>query len=132
MTVKKDLLAEIDAKAKKIKQQKEKAKTKGDVERFVFDFFQEAEDMNRVRGTSAADVHEDVNDSFASHVLTAHAAAFLEKQIQLKFDKDARVQVNFTEKNQVSGVLITWSKSYQVANKCDDTFYIGVEQMLFN
>lgn len=125
MSVKSDLLKEIEAKAKKIKERKEKVKTKDDVEAFVFDFFREAEDMNRLGDGSG-------NRDRYGAVLTAHASQHLEKQLQQRFDRGARLEITMTEKNQISGVVIHWSKFYQVANKVDETLYIGVEQMLFS
>lgn len=125
MSVKSDLLKEIEAKAKKLKERKEKVKTKDDVESFVFEFFREAEDMNKL-GDSLGN-----RDRYGA-ILTAHASQQLEKQLQQRFDRGARLEITMTDKNQISGVLIHWSKFYQVAHKVDETLYIGVEQMLFS
>lgn len=116
MSVKKDLLAEIDAKAKKIKERKKKASSKEELEKVIFDFFKEAEDLGRL------------NDP----IIVYDEALQLSRRIREKFDPGAQVEVQYTEQKQVQGVLVTWSKGYQIAFQSQESFYIGVEQMLFS
>ncbi len=116
MSVKKDLLAEIEAKAKKIKERKIKVSRKEDVEKLVFDFFKEAELMGKMK--EPALLHD--------------ALAHLRRTIQQKYDWGAQVEASWTDNHEIQGVLITWSSKHQLAHQSEQQIYIGVEQLLFS
>lgn len=116
MNIKKDLLAEIEAKANKIKQRKNKAKSKTELETLVFDFFEETEQLSKMK----------------EFILIYEAVWQLQRKVNFKIDPDARVEAVYTQDKEVSGVIVYWSKSHQVANKSEEQIYIGVEQMLFS
>lgn len=115
MNIKKQLLAEIEAKAKKIKEKKIKTSRKEIVEKMVFDFFREAELMGKMKEPT----------------LITEALAQLRKTIQQKYDWGAQVEATWNENNQVQGIMITWSSKHQTTNQGEQSIYIGVEQLLF-
>lgn len=116
MSIKKDLLAEIDAKAKKIKDRKIKVSRKEDVEKLIFDFFKEAELMGKMKEPTL--IHD--------------ALRQLRRLIQEKYDRGAQVEATWTDNHEVQGVLITWSKNITIAGQGQEVLYTGVEQMLFS
>lgn len=118
MNIKKNLLAEIEAKANKIKQQKLKAKSKTDLEKLVFDFFEETGQLSRM---------QDVGER-----LVIEASIQLQAKIRNKIDKDSHIEIVYNDNRQPQGVIVYWSKGYQIAYKTEEQFYIGVEQMLFS
>lgn len=131
MSIKDDLLKKISQRAEKIRQDRASAKNRKDIDRIVFDFFKEAEEMSKMGREMADEVQANSGDVTA-HVLILGAGVQLQEQIRARIDRDARVEVVMKDgTSQVNGVLITWSKFYQVANKCDETLYIGIEHMLF-
>lgn len=116
MSVRKDLMAEIEAKAKKIKAKKAKAKSKTELEKLVFDFFSEAESLGKMK----------------VKMLLHQAGLNLQRNIANKLDPEVKVEVIYTDQDLVQGVVINWSKSYQISYKTEEQFYVGVEEMLFN
>jgi hypothetical protein len=121
MSIKQDLLNEINKKSQKTKDLRNLAKTPKDVEYYVFKFFEECESI--VKGSRL--------DSSLVYVLIFFAKAQLQEQLRLKFDPSVVVEVVKNSGGNIIGVQITWSPHYTIANKCSDSLFIGVEQMLF-
>lgn len=132
MSTKQKLLDEINKKANRMKDLKRKAKEPKNLESLVFDFFREVENMIDTK-TLPAEFSDTSNQDYISNILIRNAAVQLAEQVRINFDKYASLNVVFNNNtNVVNGVRIIWSYQYCLNNKCSDTLYIGVEQMLFS
>ena len=130
MSVKKDLLKEIDKKAQKIRDKRVVAANNKTLEDAVFEFFRNIESA---RG---------LNNLGYNLVLFNNAYHCLLERIQI-FDKRAKISIEFnTDKTReefdpiydnenVRGVTIWWSKEYIIKNNVSPSYYIDVSQMLF-
>jgi hypothetical protein len=126
-SVKKDLLAEIEKKAQKIRDKRIEAASNKTLEAAVFAFFKNIEDSRNLHGGQRYD-----------HVLFTEARRSLQERIQ-SFDRKAKISIEFHknederswEETQVRGVTIWWGDAYKVKNNCDPLLYIDVTQMLF-
>lgn len=127
MSVKKDLLAEINKKAQKIRDTRVVAANNKTLEAAVFDFFRNAEDSRRVHNGERYD-----------HTLMAEAKRSLQERIS-GFDPGSKIAIEFNvsedltswQEQQIRGVTIWWSKAYIAKNNVDPSYFIDISQMLF-
>lgn len=130
MSVKKDLLAQINKKAQKIREKRIDAANNKTLESAVFDFFRNVE--------SARKMHD---DKFYDKFLFEQAQRSLSTRIQ-GFDRRAKIAIEFNKSENplddrswnehvIRGVTIWWSSAYIVKNNVDPSIYIDVSQMLF-
>lgn len=121
-------MKEIEAKAAKIRQLRQKAKTKKTPEQLVFDFFKESEDLWRFINKN--DKYEGRSEMQIDTLIGA-ASMRLQQQINQYLDSYATVNIHLNaDANAISGVTIYWGNAYRIANQCDETLYIGVEELL--
>lgn len=127
MSVKKDLLAEINKKAQKIRDNRVIAANNKTLETAVFDFFKNIEDSRKMHGGTKYD-----------STLFHEAKRSLEERLR-GFDRGSKISIEFNvstdttlfQEEQVRGVTIWWSRAYIAKNNIDPSYYIDVSQMLF-
>lgn len=127
MSIKKDLLKEIDKKAQKIRDTRVVAANNKTLEAAVFDFFRNAEDSRKMHNGERYD-----------HTLMAEARRSLQERIS-GFDRGSKISVEFNvsedltswQEQQIRGVTIWWSKAYIKKNNVDPSYFIDISQMLF-
>lgn len=125
---KKNLLAEIEKKAQKIRDKRNEASNNKTLEAAVFDFFKNIEDSRKM-----------TNGRYYDQTLFHFARQTLEMRIKNGFDFKAKISIEFNqnedltswEETDVRGVTIWWSKEYITKNNCDPTRYIDTSEMLF-
>ena len=126
MSSKKDMLAQIDKKAQKIRDKRIAAANNKTLEAAAFDFFR---NIDGSRG-----ITHDGYDPF----LFGKAKEALEQRLR-GFDPGGKISVEFNvsedikswEEQQVRGITIWWSKAYLFKNNVEPSYYIDVNQMLF-
>lgn len=127
MSAKKDMLAEIEKKAQKIREKRVDASNNKSLEAAAFDFFRNIDDSRRVHDGKMYDPH-----------LFSQAKKSLEERLR-GFDPGGKISVEFNvsddikswDEQQVRGVTIWWSKVYIAKNNVDPSYYIDLNQMLF-
>lgn len=127
MSVKKDLLVEINKKAQKIRDNRVTAANNKTLEAAVFDFFRNIEDSRKMHGGVKYD-----------NTLFSNAERSLQERIS-GFDRGSKISIEFNtnanttswEDTQVRGVTIWWSRKYIAKNNVDPSYYIDISQMLF-
>jgi hypothetical protein len=140
LSIKKDLLLEIDKKAKKIKEKRVDAANNKSIESAVFEFFKNIEEARSVHNNERYNV-----------TLFLEARKALKRRV-VGYAPGTKVSIEFNEsfsdfdfaqlllsegstlswdQQQVRGVTIWWSKAYIAANNVDASLYIDVSQMLF-
>jgi hypothetical protein len=127
MSIKKNLMIEIEKKAQKIREKRIEAANNKTLEIAVFDFFRNIEECRKIHNNARYD-----------HVLFAEAKRSLEERLRV-FDFKIKVSVEFNvsedltnwEEQLVRGVTLWWSKSYIKKNNVHPSLYIDVSQMLF-
>lgn len=127
MKIKKDLLAEINKKANKIKEKRADAANNKTIEAAVFDFFKNIEDSKSIS--------QNGYDEF----LFSSARESLIYRLK-NFDRDIKISVEFNKtsaeeqfdlkKAQVRGVTLWWSQHYIATHNVDPSLYIDIGQML--
>lgn len=121
-------MKEIEAKAARIRQLRQKAKTKKTPEQLVFDFFKESEDLWRFINKN--DKYEGRSEMQIDTLIGA-ASMRLQQQINQYLDSYATVDIHLNaDANAISGVTIYWGHAYRIANQIDETLYVGVEDLL--
>lgn len=126
MTIKKDLLAQINKKAQKIRDKRVDAANNKTIEAAVFDFFKNIEDARAIHGGAIYDSN-----------LFIQAKISLEGRLRA-FDNKVKVAIEFNstldnipwEAQQVRGITIWWSDFYIKANNVEPSLYIDVSRML--
>lgn len=127
MSVKKDLLKEIDKKAQKIRDKRVSAASNKTLEAAAFDFFRNIDESRFVHGGTQYDPN-----------LFEQARLSLQERVR-GFDPGGKISVEFNvsedlkswEQQQVRGVTIWWSKAYIRKNNVDPSYFIDLNQMLF-
>jgi len=124
--VKKKLLEEISKKANRMKARKvEIANRKDNVEEFVLKQMKEIDDAASTT----------VNSSLGPAIANFYVAALAQRMKTV--DEGCKIEISWAPKNddettsRVNGVLIKWSKEYQVANKCDPELFVDIANLLF-
>lgn len=126
MSIKKDLMLEIEKKAQKIRDKRIAAANNKTLEDAAFDFFR---NLDGCRG-----ITQEGYDPF----LFKKAKEALEQRLR-GFDPGGKISVEFNvsedlknwEEQQVRGVTIWWSQAYIKKNNVDPSYYIDLNQMLF-
>lgn len=126
MSAKKDMMAEINKKAQKIRDNRISAANNKTLEAAAFDFFR---NLDATRG---------INQEGYDPYLFQKAKEALEQRLR-GFDPGGKISVEFNvhedikswEEQQVRGVTIWWSKAYIAKNNVDPSYYIDINQMLF-
>jgi hypothetical protein len=125
MSVKSDLLKQIDKKAQKIRDKRISAANNNSVETIVFEFFRNIEDSRKLSGNIEYDptIFSDALRSLTSRI----------RSIDSKATCDVRFQNDTSPWNQdfVQGVTINWSPLHVSRYQIEQTLYIDVSQMLF-
>jgi hypothetical protein len=125
MSVKSDLLKQIDKKAQKIRDKRISAANNNSVETIVFEFFKNIEDARKLRNNIEYDptIFSDAMTSLKKRI----------KSIDPKSSCDIKFQNNTEPWNQdfVQGVTINWSQLHASQQGIETTLYIDVSQMLF-
>lgn len=124
MSIKKDMLAEINKKAQKIRDKRVTAANNKTLESAVFDFFR------NVEGSLLGKDYDPY--------LFSKAKEALEQRLR-GIDPGGKISVEFnvhedpknTDIQLVRGVTIWWSKAYLFKNQVEPSYYIDVNQMLF-
>lgn len=127
MSAKKDMMAEINKKAQKIRDKRIEAASNKSLEAAVYDFFRNIEDSRAVHAGKSYDPE-----------LFAKAKLSLNERIK-GFDPGGKISVEFNvsedhqswDEQQVRGVTIWWSKTYIIKNNVDPSYFIDISQMLF-
>lgn len=127
MSVKKDLLAEIDKRVKKRQDKKVEAANNKSLETAVFEFFRNIEESRQIHNGNKYDA-----------VLFSQAQAALQERVR-GFDRGTKVSIEFNvnpdpqswTEETVRGVTIWWSRAYIAKHNVDPTLYIDVSSMLF-
>lgn len=127
MSAKKDMMAEINKKAQKIRDNRISAANNKTLEAAAFDFFRNIDESRLVHGGAMYDPN-----------LFQQAKKSLEERLR-GFDPGGKISVEFNisedlqgwEQQLVRGVTIWWSKAYILKNAVDQSYYIDVNQMLF-
>lgn len=127
MSIKKDMLAQIDKKAQKIRDKRVAAATNKTLEAATFDFFRNIDGSRGIAGNQGYDPF-----------LFAKAKEALEQRLR-GFDPGGKISVEFNvhedikswETQEVRGVTIWWSRLYIAKNNVDPSYYIDINQMLF-
>lgn len=130
MSVKKNLLAEIDKKAQKIRSKRVDAANNKSLEAAVFDFFKNVE--------AARKMHQDKH--YDEYLFDQARRSLFER---LKgFDSRVKISVEFNKpedpldnrdwnEHVIRGVTVWWSTYYQTTKGVSPSLYIDVSQMLF-
>lgn len=126
MSVKKDILDQINKKAQKIRDKRVDAANNKTLEAAAFDFFR---NIDGCRGVT----HQGYDP-----YLFGKAKESLEQRLR-GLDPGGKISVEYNvsedlhgwEQQLVRGVTIWWSKAYLLTNKVDPSYYIDVNQMLF-
>lgn len=127
MSIKKDLLAEIDKKVKKRQDKKVEAANNKSLEQAVFDFFKNIEESRALHNGLKYDGE-----------LFYQAQQALQERVS-GFDRGTKISIEFNvsedllnwEEQTVRGVTIWWSKAYIRKHNVDPCRYIDVSAMLF-
>ncbi len=130
MSIKKNLLAEIDKKAQKIRTKRVDAANNKSLEVAVFDFFKNVE--------AARKMHQ---DKYYDEYLFDQARKSLHERIK-GFDPRVKISIEFNKpenplddsdwnEHVIRGVTIWWSTYYQTTKGVSPSLYIDVSQMLF-
>ncbi len=127
MSAKKDMMAEINKKAQKIRDNRISAANNKTLEAAAFDFFRNIDESRLVHGGTMYDPN-----------LFQQAKKSLEERLR-GFDPGGKISVEFNvsedikswEEQQVRGVTIWWSRAYIAKNNVDPSYYIDINQMLF-
>ena len=127
MSIKKDLLKEIEKRAQKIRDTRIVAANNKTLETAVFDFFRNAEDSRKLHNGERYD-----------QTLMKEARRYLQERIR-GFDPGSKISVEFNvsdnhkswQEQQIRGVTIWWSKTYIAKNNVDPSYFIDISQMLF-
>lgn len=130
MSVKKDLLAEIEKKAQKIRDKRIIAANNKTLEDAVFDFFRNIESARGLNGVG----YNLILFNIASGSLLERVRIYDYKaKISVEFNSDKTEEEfdSMYDNENVRGVTIWWSKDYILKNKVDPSYYIDVSQMLF-
>jgi hypothetical protein len=123
MSVKSKLIDEIEKKAARIKEMRVRAASNKTIEAYVFEFFRNMEEVNKMSSSSqekyglTLDAHRSLVDKIRTIDQFIHAEG---------------AHINWTEDGQVQGLTIRWSASYIKQNSCEPEFYIDIGQMLFS
>jgi hypothetical protein len=122
--IKKKLLAAIDTKTRRREAlKKEIAERHKNIEAFVMKMINDLEDM----------VVNTANTSLLVSLVPIYVKS-LESQVKT-IDSGSTTTVQWLESNgtvHVNGILIKWSKDYQVANNCDPELFVDVTNLLFS
>lgn len=125
MSVKSDLLKQIDKKAQKIRDKRISAANNSSIETIVFEFFRNIEDSRKLSGNIEYDltIFSDALRSLTSRI----------RSIDSKATCDVRFQNDTSPWNQdfVQGVTINWSPLHVSRYQIEQTLYIDVSQLLF-
>lgn len=122
MSVKKDLLKEIDKKAQKIRDKRIEAANNKTLEDATFDFFRNIELLRLPDGSGGYE-----------STLFKRARQSLTERIR-GYDSGAKVSIEYDRLEngkQVRGVTIWWSNAYIGKYSVAPSYYIDVSQMLF-
>ena len=85
------------------------------------DFFRETEDLMRF------------SDQETNQSLLIKARNQLEEQVKHIYDEDAFITIQQDEdRTAVGGVIVHWSKAYQINHQTSETTYVGIESLLFS
>lgn len=127
MSIKKQLLAEINKKASKIRERRVEAASNKTLESYIFEFFRNIEESRQLHGGKKYD-----------ETLFSNAKKSLERCIRT-IDRHAKISVEFNvsddlsswEEQLVRGVTIWWGQAHIIHNNVDPSLYIDVTQTLF-
>ena len=125
--IKNNLLAEIEKKAQKIRDNRISAANNKTIESAVFEFFKNVEESRAIH-----------NSEYYDSILLVKAKDSLQMRVS-GFDPGAKITIewNATDENigwneqTIRGVTIWWSKIYVARNNVDASMYIDVSQTLF-
>lgn len=126
MSAKKDMMAEINKKAQKIRDSRISAANNKTLEAAVFDFFR---NIDATRGISH-DGYDPYLFGQAKHALVERLRG-LDPGGKISVEFNVREDIRTDEQPLVRGVTIWWSRAYITKNDIDPSYYIDVNQMLF-
>jgi len=126
MSTKKDILAEIEKKAKRIREKRVDAINNSTLEAAIFEFFRNIEEARRMH-----------NGEFYDKKLLMEAMRAMETRVK-SFDNKAKTSVEWIpnenpeswDEGTIRGVTIWWSEAYIAKNNVSPSLYIDVSQML--
>ena len=114
-------MGELEKRAQKIRELREKAKTQVPIEEFVLGHFRAMEELKAGH-----------SDMVIGSILVFQACDQLKDQIRVRYDYNAAIDITIDENTGMArDVTITWSPYYKTANKCEETIRIGAELLLF-
>lgn len=124
MSIKKDLLAEIEKKAQKIRDRRIAAANNKSIEAAAFDFFKNIEESREVHGGTQynTDLFYGATSSLQERIRGIDSGA----KVEAKFPDDGV----YWELSQVQGITIYWSKNYIAKHNVDPTLFIDISSML--
>jgi hypothetical protein len=123
MSVRKKLLEEINAKAKRIQDMRERANDSS-AERDVFEFFRHADEAKLISGSKTYDMD----------MIVSAFESLLRKLKRFDYYAHARIEWvdgSTREESQIRGVTIIWSDAYASKMCIEAQVYIDVGQMIF-
>lgn len=127
---KKDILSQIDKKAKKIRDKRVDASNNKTLEAAIFDFFKNIEQSKQIGGGIKYD-----RDMFlAARKSMVDRIKVFDKQVKVSIEFNVTAEKGETlnwQEQDVRGVTIWWSDKYIVKNNVDPSLYIDVSNMLF-
>mgnify|MGYP003335106541 CR=1 FL=1 len=127
MSIKDDLLKEIEEKANKIRQKRKHAIENKTIEAVVFTFFKNIEESRSLHNGAMYNPYlfRDAHNALIKKIKLFDAKA----SFDIMWTNDSDIAISFT--NTVQGILITWSNEYIQKNNIEPTRYIDVSEMLF-
>jgi len=127
MSIKSDLLKEIEAKAKKIRDKRVEASLNKTIEAAAFEFFKNIDESRKLHNNKRYDA-----------TLFIKAKTALDERLR-GFDPKVKVSVEWQTHGEginwadglIRGITIWWSQAHITKNNVHSSLYIDVGQMLF-
>jgi len=127
MSVKSNLLKQIEEKAQKIRDKRIEAASNKTIENYVFEFFRNIEDSRKLYNNNGYDY---VLLGEAKRSLINKLKAFDEK-IKVSIEYNSTESTTHNEAQTIRGVTLWWSPKYIKQHNCDPSLYMDVSNMLF-
>ena len=124
MSAKKDIMNEIERRIARKKEVVRKAIAKSSIEAFVSAFIDNITEINEIAGSDAG--------TWGALYPAAQQALIVQLQ---NIDKFCSIDVSWVHKDgeapQVNGVLIKWSKNYQIINSVEPELFVDSLSLIF-
>lgn len=128
MSIKNDLLKEIEKKASRIREKRTAAASVKTIERYIAEFFKDIEDARSLN-----------NNDYYDYNLVSNAHRSLESKLK-NFDKGVKTALKWSHTEEdasalsgyIIGVTIWWSSAHIAKNNCDPSLYMDAGSLLFN